>query len=269
MPSRVPSGSARSLLLTVLGEFVLPGGRPVWTATLVDVLAGLGVETTAARQALARTAADGWIVAERVGRRTRWALTGSGRRLLTEGAARIYGFAPSAAAWDGRWLVLVVSVPERLRPARHVIRTRFAWAGFGSPVPGVWICAHAGRESEAKQILADLGMIEDVYSFVGPFAGLGSATDLVARAWDLDAVAGHYRTFVATFADVAPGPGTATLLAQARLVHAWRRMPFLDPQLPADLLPPDWAGHAAAALFRERHAAWVAGARTAWAAAAG
>jgi len=261
----VPSGSARSLLLTVLGEFVLPAGHPVWTATLVDVLAGLGVENTAARQALARTAADGWIAAERVGRRTRWALTASGRRLLTDGAQRIYGFAPSAASWDGRWLVLVVSVPERLRPARHVIRTRLAWAGFGSPVPGVWVCAHAGRESEAKQILADLGMVEDVYSFVGPFAGLGSATELVHRAWDLEAVAGHYHTFLADFAEAAPSAGTPTLLAQARLVHAWRRMPFLDPQLPAELLPPDWVGHAAADLFRALHHDWATEARAAWA----
>ena len=37
-------GSARSLLLTVLGEFVHPNGSPVWTATLVDALQVLGVE---------------------------------------------------------------------------------------------------------------------------------------------------------------------------------------------------------------------------------
>jgi len=269
LPSRVPSGSARSLLLTVLGEFVLPAGRPVWTATLVDVLAGLGVENTAARQALARTAADGWISAERIGRRTRWGLTGSGRRLLSDGARRIYGFEPSASSWDGRWLVLVVSVPERLRPARHVIRTRLAWAGFGSPVPGVWVCAHAGREAEAKQILAELGIVEDVYSFVGPFAGLGSATELVHRAWDLEAVAGHYRAFVTDFAGAAPGAGTPTVLAQARLVHAWRRMPLLDPRLPADLLPPDWVGHAAADLFHARHDEWAADAQATWTRAAG
>jgi phenylacetic acid degradation operon negative regulatory protein len=35
--------SARSLLMTVLGEFVLPAGRPVWTWVLVDTLAAFGV----------------------------------------------------------------------------------------------------------------------------------------------------------------------------------------------------------------------------------
>ena len=36
------SGSANSLLLTVLGEFVLPGGRPVWTSSLLDALSRTG-----------------------------------------------------------------------------------------------------------------------------------------------------------------------------------------------------------------------------------
>src|SRR5207249_4389756 len=73
--------SARSLLLTILGEFVLPAEQPVWTSALVRVMAGLGVEEKAARQALARTAADGWIAPSRSGRQVRWDLTGPGRRL--------------------------------------------------------------------------------------------------------------------------------------------------------------------------------------------
>ena len=82
--------SARSLLMTVLGEYVLPRDHPVWTWVLVDTLAGFGVEEKSARQALARAAAEGWLVSERVGRRARWGLTPPGRRLLTEGAQRIY-----------------------------------------------------------------------------------------------------------------------------------------------------------------------------------
>ncbi|HEX9540543.1 MAG TPA: hypothetical protein VGA04_20460, partial [Streptosporangiaceae bacterium] len=46
------SGSARSLLLTVLGEFALPSGEPSWTSTLLHVADGLGVEEKSTRQAL-------------------------------------------------------------------------------------------------------------------------------------------------------------------------------------------------------------------------
>ena len=67
--------SARSLLLTVLGEFVLARAEPVWTQVLLDVLGGLGVESKSARQALARTAAEGLLESDRAGRRVRWSLT--------------------------------------------------------------------------------------------------------------------------------------------------------------------------------------------------
>jgi len=52
------SGSARSVLLTILGEFVLPTGEAPWTATLLHVAAGLGLAEKSARQALARLAAQ-------------------------------------------------------------------------------------------------------------------------------------------------------------------------------------------------------------------
>ena len=84
--------SARSLLMTLLGEYVLPGERSPWTSTIVEALNTDGVEEKAARQALARTAADGWITSERDGRRVRWTLTHEGRQLLTEGAERIFSF---------------------------------------------------------------------------------------------------------------------------------------------------------------------------------
>lgn len=259
----MPDNSARALLLTVLGEFVRPAGRPVYTSTLVEVLGTLGVPPAAARQSLARAATAGWIEASRDGRRSRWSLTAAGHRLLTEGAARIYGFAPAAATWDGRWLVLLASVPESRRPIRHALRTRLAWAGFGSPAPGVWLSAHASRESEAKQVLADLNLT-DAASFVGPYGGIGDPAALVARAWDLPAVAAHYRDFLGSAAAANPTTPADYLVAQTMLVHEWRRMPLIDPRLPSDLLPLDWIGHEAAAAFRARHDSWSTPATRAW-----
>jgi len=95
--------SARSLLLTVLGEFVLPRPEPVWTQTLIDVLSELGVEQKSARQALARTAAEGLLGSDRSGRRVRWSLSASGRQLLTEGASRIYAFGDEWVTFSNMW----------------------------------------------------------------------------------------------------------------------------------------------------------------------
>ena len=55
------------------------------------------------------------------------------------------------------------------------------------------------------------------------------------------------------------------LAHQIHLVHAWRRFPFLDPHLPAELLPDGWAGARAAALFARRHAEWDRPAQEHWA----
>src|ERR1700760_915675 len=69
--SRVSVGSARSLLLTVLGEFVMPSGQAVWTSTLLHALVGVGTAENAARQAIARSAAAGWLGGGKDGRQGR------------------------------------------------------------------------------------------------------------------------------------------------------------------------------------------------------
>lgn len=310
--------SARSLLLTVLGEFVLPAGEPVWTRALLDVLGALGVEAKSARQALARTAGEGLLTSDRDGRRVRWSLTPAGSELLSDGAARIYGFGRPTTGWDGRWLVLLASVPESRRRLRHRLRTRLAWAGLGSPAPGVWVSPDPGKEARVAAVLDELDLAGSGYSFVGHYGGIGRADDIVAQAWDLDVVERAYSAFLDEFGPhlapdsgassaAAAGPataGTATpghappdpaasgpvasglaasdrgaggpaapaaddgcdvLARQVRLVHAWRRFPFLDPELPAELLPEQWAGARAAELFTTLHERWDAPARAAWA----
>ena len=254
--------SARSLLLTVLGEYVRPAGLPVWTAALVRSLALLGVAEKAARQALARTAAEGWIASARRGRATQWELTAAGQRLLTDGARRIYSLGPDAAPWHGRWLVLLAGQPEA--GLRHQLRTRLSWAGFGALPGGVWISPDPGREPEAARILDELGLAGTAISFVAGQGGIGARHDLVARAWDLRAVQSRYRDFLRAFAALEPLTDADALAAQTMLVHEWRRFPFLDPGLPRDLLPPGWPGAEAAALFRTRHELWREGAVRCW-----
>jgi phenylacetic acid degradation operon negative regulatory protein len=256
--------SARSLLLTILGEFVLPAEEPVWTATIVEVLDSLGVEEKSARQALARTAADGWLSSERVGRSVRWSLTSSGQRLLTEGAERIYAFGAPAPPWDGLWLILFVSVPESKRRLRHKLRTRLTWAGFGSPGPGMWISPRPDREEEVRAVVEALGLDDGAMSFTARFAAIGSEAEMVRRAWDLDVIAAQYAAFVGTFGDMCPAGAHETMLAQTRLVHEWRRFPFLDPRLPVELLPSAWVGDQGRALFAGRRLGWADSAQRRW-----
>ncbi len=60
-----------------------------------------------------------------------------------------------------------------------------------------------------------------------------------------------------------PVDGAAQFAALVTLVHEWRRFPFVDPEIPDELLPSGWPGHRAKAVFDERHARWSPAA-TAW-----
>ena len=145
----VGAPAARSLLLTVLGEYVLarPGGLSgrrrsslLWSRS--------ATRQQAARQAVARSTRDGWLATERRGRRARMSLADRTAALLRP--------APSASTrsarpwdWDGRWLLLVLRVPEERREVRHQLRSRLAWAGLGSLGGGVWLTPHVEREDGA------------------------------------------------------------------------------------------------------------------------
>ena len=170
--------NARGLLFTVLGEFALPAGGMAWTSTLIGVLGRLGIEEKATRQALMRTAADGWLTAERQGRRTRWQLTADAVDLLTEGRRRIYGFTAVSADWDGRIAMVLVRVPEGDRRTRHLLRSRLSWEGFGSPVPGVWISTHTERLDSVDRLLARAN-VQDARTFIAEYRGGASMATMV------------------------------------------------------------------------------------------
>ncbi len=255
--------SARSVLFTVLGELVLPTGGEAWTSAFIDVLGRLGVEEKTARQALMRTAAAGWLSSERVGRRTVWRLTPAAIRLLGDGTERIFGFTAVAADWDGRWTIVFARTPETERAARHVLRTRLRWAGFGNVMPGVWLSPRSDRGDEVRQILDEAGL-PDGYLFTAEHEGGGSLAAMVSHAWDLDQLTREYDEFTAAFGSKVTSLSPDPLVRVIDLVHAWRRFPWIDPGLPAQFLPAPWRGTAAADLFARLHAEWSGDAIAEW-----
>jgi phenylacetic acid degradation operon negative regulatory protein len=246
--------AARSLLLTVLGEYVLPLEQDIWQETLVGALTTLGYSQQAARQAVARSVRDGWLTTERQGRRARMALSGSTRVLLETGAQRIYSFG-AATSWDGRWLIVVLRVPEENRAVRHQLRSGLAWAGFGSLGGGIWLTPHVDREREVKATVQEEPLAEAV-SFVAEFGTVGDPHQIIASAWDLEKVRAQYDTFITQFSRIRPSDPVACFRELTLLVHAWRKFPFLDPDIPESLLPPTWPRGRAHTLFADRRDRW-------------
>jgi phenylacetic acid degradation operon negative regulatory protein len=256
--------SARSLLLTVLGEFVHPRRGEVWTGTLVEALGALGVEEKSARQALFRAAGEGLMSSTPHGRRVRWQLTAAGKHLLRDGTERIYGFMRQPHPWDGRWLVLTVSVPESQRQLRHRLRTRLTWLGMGSPSPGLWVVPDAGKEAEVSVAIDELGLNGRAFGWAGSAVCAGDPGKLINTAWDLADVEKRYLAFIDRFGDAKAAAEQDAFVNQVRLVQEWRLFPFLDPDLPSELLDHDWPGPRAAATFHDRHDRWHRRAQAEW-----
>jgi phenylacetic acid degradation operon negative regulatory protein len=247
--------SARAYLLVVLGEYVLDRSDGAWTQTLVGALGLVGFEDRTARQALGRSAAEGWLAPERSGRRVRWLLTPTGHEFLLGGKARIFAPGPERD-WDGDWLVLLATVSEEHRKLRHRLRTLLGWAGFGSLGQGVWISPHPSHAEEARQVLRSLGPAVQGTLLHARLDDPDERHKLVAQAWDVPELDARYKAFIERFAGVDPRAPSEALAEEVHIVYEWRRFLFADPGLPPALLPPDWSGERARHLFLERHTAW-------------
>ncbi|WP_158937404.1 PaaX family transcriptional regulator C-terminal domain-containing protein [Burkholderia sp. S171] len=264
---RVSPGSARSLLLTLLGEFVLHEKAQVWTATLLHVLCGVGIAEKAARQAIARAAAAGWIENVRDGRRASWTLSDRGRDLIVAGSQRLKSLA--GEAWDNDWLILHLSLPETHRTMRVKAYRALSYLGFGNPSPALWVNPHVNRQAETKVLIAELNLADVAFGFVGKSFDLGvNDAQLVARAWDLDAVSAHYRELASNFQKLRPRSEDAILFAHVQLVNQLQRLPYIDPGLPEVLLPAGWKGRDDAAKLVAIRQRWHDAAHARWAALA-
>lgn len=239
-----------SLIVTVFGDAILPRGGEVLLADLLALLEGFSLNHSQVRTALSRLVADGWLAAERRGRHSLYRLTVIGRHRFDEATRRIYSGPPQA--WRGGWHVAIL--PPGGASARDALRKELGWLGFGTLAPGVMLHPDPDPASLAS-VIADLAAAERPLVIAGDArrpVPAGLLHDLVARSWDLGALAQAYRQFLATFAalhrataaGVTPAPLPA-LLARLALIHDYRRIVLRDPMLPPELLPNDWIGREA------------------------
>ena len=252
----VTPGSARSLLFTILGELVWPTGKPVWTATLVQVLRGLGIEEQTARQAIARAASSDWITAARNGREVSWSLTPKLRRIFESGSVRVYSLSNSYCEWDGRWLIVLPTIPASHRPVRRPLYAGLTWAGLGNPAPGLWVTPHVERVTEVRELVDRLDLQRHTVSFAGTVEAIGlDQREIVERGWDLASLREHYKQVEGIIGALGPRTADEELFESVRLSNEYGVLPRTDPQLPEALLP-DWIGRRVARRIDALLAQW-------------
>ena len=235
---REPSRTG-SIAITVFGDAIVPRGGSVWLGTLLEFFEQLNVDAGVVRTAMSRLTADGWFERNRIGRNSFYRLVQSGRQTFDIATKHIYG--PPASDWTGRFELLLIGNGGDRDAAREALKN----AGFGSPLPGVWV-APSGvpvPEVAAGAIRLEVSAEDD------------SGRRLLSDSWPLDQTADAYLKFMKTFEPLhrwiiggEPLTDADAFAARVLLIHHYRRVVLRDPLLPMALLPADWPGRAARAM---------------------
>jgi phenylacetic acid degradation operon negative regulatory protein len=247
----------RALIVTLLGLYVREFGGWISVSALIRLMAAAGVDEQAVRSSLSRLKRRGIVEAERRSGVAGYALSEYARQVLEVGDRRIFA-RPEQHSRD--WVVVVFSVPESERQKRHALRARLSWLGFGTVSSGVWI-APGHLADDARAVLASDGLEPYVDLFRAEYVAFGDPAEKVAQWWDLESLGQLYSEFLETHEprrahwtaqrEVAPGP--QVFGDYIRALTSWRRLPYLDPGLPTDLLPASWSGTRAAETFFDLH----------------
>jgi phenylacetic acid degradation operon negative regulatory protein len=244
----------KSLILDVYGRYSAQFRGWIAVSDLVTTMALLDVDEQAVRSAVSRMTRRGLLEPEVRGKVRGYRTTAQADEVLADGDRRIYASMEPATLADG-WVLVSFSLPETDRDKRHVLRTKLTWHGMGNLSSGLWI-GPARILDDVVATLSAAGFAEYTDVFSAGYAGLGDVADLVRHSWDLDALAALYQEFLdgqqpvheslRRRRNVQPPEAFA---AYTRALHEWRKFPYLDPGLPAELLPADWPGRSAATLF--------------------
>jgi len=232
-------GSATSLLRTIIGLYLRELGGWISIAQLVALLELLDVPASSTRMAVTRLKKKGLLTPEDLDGTVGYRIAEDALAMLERGDRRI--FTPRRMAAEDGWLLLSFSIAESERDRRHQLRKRLSGIGCGTVTAALWI-APGYLADEIGGILDSLDLRNSTTLFTSPDSR--TARD-VAGWWDLDALAGLHRGFIA---EVSDGSGTP-FARYIRGIDAWRSIPYLDPGLPLELLPADWPGIESERLF--------------------
>jgi len=237
--------NARSALFDLYGDHLRARGGRAPIAALVRLLAPLEIAPPAVRTAVSRMARQGWLQPSRLADGPGYALTPRAILRIDDALARIYR--TRSEGWDGRWHLVVMSrVAERAARAR--LRNALTFLGYAPLDETTWVAPRGSPEVDA--LLESEGARAERFTAEHD----GESAGLIRRLWDLEGLGRSYERWrsdaelLVAEAGAAPDDETAFAI-RSRLLHEWRKFLFRDPGLPRALLPEDWPGDKAAALF--------------------
>jgi phenylacetic acid degradation operon negative regulatory protein len=248
-------------MLTLFGDYFRHRDGEIGIGSLIKLFSNFGLSEQSVRSAVSRMCGAGLLESRRKGAKSYYSLTTAGNLLLEEGARRI--FERRAIRWDGTWTVVVYFIPEERREARDRLRPDLGLLGFGSLTEATWISPN-NLLKEVEETVDRLKIREYVQVFQAKHIGFSDPKRLVERCWDLNMIHNKYAEFVEKYQPKlekhlerlragAIIPSSDCFVERFNLIHEYRKLPYFDPDLPAELLPKKWLRSKAASVFNEYH----------------
>jgi phenylacetic acid degradation operon negative regulatory protein len=259
----VPMPRHQHLIVTVYGLYARGDDGAFAVSDLIQLLSDLGVESAGVRSSVSRLKKRGVLVSLKQGGSAAYRLAPGLEDVFRAGDERI--FAPHRAKKGDEWILTSFSVPESQRHLRHRLRTILTRIGCGQVSPGLWI-APGNLATEISQQLERAELTDYVDLFKGAHLTEGHIRSKVAQWWDLPSLEALYADFIERHQQVlerwseagneedSPEQLKQAFADYVPMVTQWRRLPYMDPGLPAEYLPEGWRGLAAEALFAKLHA---------------
>ncbi|MFI5896091.1 PaaX family transcriptional regulator C-terminal domain-containing protein [Actinoplanes sp. NPDC051513] len=253
LPRRQAGNSPQGLTVTLLADYTLRSRAWLPSGAIVALLAEAGVSEAGARTAISRLARRGVLEGHRRGRRSSYRLTPAAAAFLVVGGSAIVSPA-GTRPWDEQWTLIAFSLPQEEGTLRRGLRSQLRWMGYAPLYDGLWISPHDVSE-KTKSRLAELTL-----GTLTVFRARHVELDAAIRrnpldAWDTADIARQYESFIRRWTATLPRAvagqiiGADAVRARTEVMDTYRRLPILDPQLPARLLPPGWLREPARNLF--------------------
>ncbi|MDW7616679.1 phenylacetic acid degradation operon negative regulatory protein PaaX [Peribacillus simplex] len=250
--------NTQSMIFTIYGDYIRNYGSKIWIGSLIRLLKEFGHNEQGVRVAVSRMVKQGWIQSEKQGNKSYYFLTDRGVQRMDEAANRIYKMKPND--WDGKWRVLMYTIPEDKRQLRDDFRKELIWSGFGSFSSGCWISPN-DLEKQIHRLIEKYDINEYVDFFISEYKGPKENQSLVEKSWHLEEIENKYEEFIEKYSKqfivhqsiISRGEMSDAdcFVERTNLVHEYRKFLFIDPGLPKELLPLKWNGNHAALLFSQ------------------
>ncbi len=248
-------------MLTLYGDYVRHRGGEIGIGSLIVLLSNFGLSDQAIRSAVSRMCHQHILKVRRNGSKSYYSLTREGLELMQKGERRI--FQRGENKWDRLWSIVVYFIPEEKREARDRFRQELGWIGYGPLTIATWASPH-DLTREVEEIVKKLGIKEYVRIFQSRQLDGSDARSMLRRCWDLKRIHNKYASFIeahrprldAHLERLKAGESiepSECFVERFKLIDEYRRLPYFDPDLPEELLPPDWLRAQAQKLFDEYH----------------